>query len=240
MRDISLEEAFGKTNEITISAIKKWATKSSVPLLEGKLRGAALIIIDIELEYVEPMILFMAGMRGSMILIDRVISSGESGDGTTIGVHVYMRHGMTNTWAHFHMGMDLEDEPSSGDDDYAIGGGTSGPDQDTVSRLALAVASIHGFGALRNRDQRRVVASEVILKYLNCPTDEFTVDRVVVAAETIYEVGILPQMTQEMKNAGCSLKEIQEATGLSKQRVQRALSIKVTDHMIEIMKNGAA
>jgi ribosomal protein L35AE/L33A len=156
-------------------------------------------------------------------------------------IDIYIRLGLTNTWIHLNFQtliylileakfeknyMDDEDLDSYDEDyDYET---ENNIDYERLNRLATIVAKSKGFNLLKNRDQRKIFAKEVLTR---CEEEfeNFELHGISTTAESIYDFGVLPLEARKLQLDGKSEQEIAKTLGHTKAKIEKALLCEVSD-----------
>lgn len=177
------------------------------------------------------------------VYFSQVVSVGDySGDiSNFIGkekiIEIYIRLGETNTWIKYkpmllvscYLEIFFKDNEEDDDDDYDdYDDEEEEIDYDRLNKLAVIVAKSNGFNLLKNRDQRKMFAGEVLSKTSES-FSEYELFNVAATAETFYDLGILPTEAKKLHLDGKTDQEIAKLLGHTKARIEKALRCDVSD-----------
>lgn len=108
-------------------------------------------------------------------------------------------------------------------------------DEAKASVDALSLACMSGFGALRNRDQRADFSKKLLKDRSEDNTPEYR-KHIAAIAETYFDFGIIPIESKRLIAEGKTTKEIAAMYGITKSKVERALTIDPIDYVEENYK----
>jgi len=149
--------------------------------------------------------------------------------GETRIINVYLRLGNSNTWIYSRnetligdMVNDYENQVDDEKPDYHF------PviDQQKINSLSTIVAKAKGFSLLKNKEQRKMFASEV-LESSGKEFEPFEMDHIVTTSLTFYEFGILPIEAKKLSDEGNSISKIAKLLAHTNTKIEKALLCKV-------------
>lgn len=157
-------------------------------------------------------------------------------------IEIYIRLGETNTWIKYkpvllinyylELYFKKDEEEEDYDEDYDEEEDSDYEeeviDYDRLNKLAVIVAKSNGFNLLKNRDQRKMFANDVLSKTSES-FSEYELFNIAATAETFYDLGILPTEAKKMHLDGKTDQEIAKSLGHTKARIEKALMCNVSD-----------
>lgn len=154
-------------------------------------------------------------------------------------IDIYIRIGLTDTWLYANFitpiflflennyeHSEIEDYEDELDDEQ--GYSEDGTDYERINRLATIVAKSKGFNLLKNRDQRKIFAKDV-LNNSEEKFEDYELYGIAATSETFYEFGVLPIEVKKQHLQGKSAQEIAKLLGHTKAKIEKALICEVPD-----------
>jgi hypothetical protein len=212
-----------------------------IPIISGSIfgNGLALIHINAESDFSQVMELISAG-AGSIAVVDIQKSTRKGFEQFLSEFNGYVRQGTTSTWFHRGVNNGALEESRDYDDEYAEDADEFGPERPSeevskvLSSVALSVARMDGFGRRKNRAQRQEMAMAMLGTPDYSEVSSVYLGEVTQRAESLFEHAVLPQQVTAMAAQGKSVSDIAKALGLSKPRIERALSAPMPEHTADI------
>jgi len=235
-QEIISEKEFFKKHQETIDTAFKKINALKIPIIkcdEITPKGFILEIKDIS--DIDNYLL----TEGSICAYNIEIFNNEGSDfpdfynGIERCIHSYIRLGTTETWIYSRnptfIGATIDIyEKFSDYDDEEYEEGAEDIDYERLNRLSTIVAKSKGFNLLKNRDQRKNFAKEVLVDI-----DEDVMDHeyygIASNAETFYDFGVLPLEVKKLIDEGKSEKEIAITLGHTKAKISKALLVDIPD-----------
>lgn len=120
---------------------------------------------------------------------------------------------------------DEDDNEDDNEDDQEPGSEIATEEKNELSR---SVAEDDRFRPAKTVAQRKYVTRQILAEGEHSNLDDWDVSSISSAAGTIFDMDILPKITQDMREGGLSAKEIAARLGLSLSRTNNALSAKIS------------
>lgn len=211
---------------------------AGIPIVEGVLSGAGTTVVVVNgtagLARAMPLV---SAESGSIAVVAIERSTRKGFEHFNASFNGYVRQGVTSTWfmlsvdnGHLEEARDYEglfaDEEENESDQR--------PTEEVskmLSSVALGIARVDGFGRLRNKAQRLEMTDAMLSLPSFSEVPPHYAGEIAQRAESLYEHGVLPQQVSVMASSGKSAADIAKALGLSKLRIERALSATVPDHI---------
>jgi hypothetical protein len=217
-----------------LSGIETKLKACSVPVIRGKMHGSWHTLIETSLtaiyECQKP-----SPEQGSIAVIDvERVPTDTGADGDIIGIQTYVRLGTSNAWFYVAFNSDVDSED---DDDLSEYQDEPEVDSEELSKMALIVARAEGFGGLKNRRQRQELANSLLEEHSELEIPSHYAGEIVARAEGLYEFGVLPERVRALQGLGKGVAEIFKALGITRQRVEKAASVKTQEYIAQLLKN---
>lgn len=247
-----LEKAIQKANDTLSEMLEDFFQRKivdplkarGIPVVYGTLAGSGGTFIDVDAEFIQKGVWdFISPDDGTMAVITLKKYQKKGMEDRTAVFGVAIRQGMLNTWFRLHIDLEeneLAREAKEYDDSFLDEDGEelifASPSSEDQLTAALAVANYEGFGGLKNKRQRQVVADEVLERPEHEAIPSSYAAIIADKAEDIYELGILPRKVKELSGEGKSVAEIAKHLGVSKPKVERAKVATVPDYIAELLE----
>ena len=235
--DMGAFEALHKTITAAHDEFVMQMEAAGIPIVSGVLSGAgaAVVSINAETEFSQVMRLVSAE-SGSIAVVSMDRSTRKGFEHFNAAFSGCVRQGATSTWfvrsvdnGPLEEGRDYDglfdeeadDEPQQPTEEVSR----------ALSSVALVVASMEGFGRLKNKAQRQEMTAAMLGLPAFSEVSSHYVGEIAQRAESLYEHGVLPQRASAMAANGQSAGDIAKALGVTRPRIERALSAQVPEHI---------
>lgn len=221
-----------------VAEIEAAMKAKSIPVLRGSFRGDGGVAI-VHVEALDAGTLDIVPNGESLCVLDLQQPDYPLADSSDVqDMHVYLRIGHANTWVHYCL-ESPEDGPSDNDEDdesdWSFQQRMLTIDAKKLNEFAMKIASAPGFGSLRNRAERQDFSNEAFREDADTELTDYDVWQIAKTAESIFALGIAPALAKALEKEGKSKNEIARALGLSKVRVERALSTTTPPHIAKLL-----
>ena len=206
-----------------------------IPIIEGTLRGSGHTLICCDFSYLERHENLLS-QKDCIGVVDLKYSDEVNGERRIRMLAVHVRLGNSNSWLSADISLPLigaEDDDNGGDDEEL----EPEVDSSALTTVALATARTPQFGSLKNKGQRQAVVLTLLKKKQFQEVPNYYASEIAQRAEGIYEFGVLPEQVRTLSSQGKTLTEISKELGLTKQKVEHALSVEVPDFIAEMMNS---
>lgn len=209
--------------------------KLNIPCIEGSLQGGSIIFLkNPDFEEHKPL------YGGGSICVLEKHTTWHDNRHMLEGFSAKVRLSGSDTWLCVGISqpetIDEDDFDDEYDDDFGSEDRREEVSQEEKERIAIIVASSHGFRELKNREQRMAFAKPIIDQelgekewntYLN-PAYEIAQ----MSAE-ILNLGIIPMRAKELSLEGKTAAEIGKQLGISKQKAERAIAAEIPQYIAD-------
>ena len=157
-------------------------------------------------------------------------------------INIYVRLGNSNTWIYSRNETPIGDMVNDYENQIDDKPTYHFPiiDQQKINTLSTIVAKAKGFSLLKNKEQRRMFASEVLEK-AGKEFESFEMDQIVTSSLTFYEFGVLPIEAKKLSDEGNSVSKIAKLLAHTNIKIEKALLCEVPATIrqcIEDFENG--
>jgi len=206
-----------------------------IPIIEGALRGSGHTFICSDFSYLEKHEALLR-QKDCLGVIDIGYSDEEKGDRHIRTLAVHVRLGSSNTWLTADVSLPLLGEDDDDDDDLDA---ELEPEVDSsvLTAVALATARTPQFGSLKNKGQRQDFVLSILKKKEFKDVPNYYASEIAQRAEGVYEFGVLPEQVRGLSSQGKTVTDISKELGLTKQKVERALSAETPEFIADMMKS---
>ena len=202
-----------------------------IPIIEGTLRGSGHTFIYSDFSYLEKYEALLR-QKDCLGIIDIGYSDEEEDDRQIRTLAIHVRLGNSNSWLSAEMSL-----PLLGDDDDELDEEIEPEiDSSVLTAVALATARTPQFGSLKNKGQRQDFVRSILKKKEFEDVPSYYASEIAQRAEGVYEFGVLPEQVRSLSSQGKSITEISKELGLTKQKVERALSAEMPEFIADMMK----
>ena len=216
-----------------ISEFKDQVIALGVDVIEGQLSGSGHTLIQTDFSYLENQGDLLR-QQGSLAVLDIEYFALPIQPRMIQGFALHVRLGTTNTW--MSSSMSMPDPEEDEEDDEEDDGESVQVESTTLTKLALIAARSPEFGRLKNKGQRQNLVSSILNNGNHPDIPSHYAPEIASRAEGVFEFGVLPEQARTLLSQGKSILEISKLLGLTKQRIERALSAQTPNFIIEAMK----
>lgn len=204
-----------------------------IPTIEGTIRGSGHTFICCDFSFLETHEALLR-QQNCLGVIDVGYSEDEKGERQIRALSVHVRLGTSNSWLTADVSL-----PSLGeeDDDDHAQEMEQEVESSVLTAVALATARTPQFGLLKNKGQRQEFALSILKKKEFKDVPSYYASEIAQRAEGIYEFGVLPEKVRNLSSQGKTVTEISKELGLTKQKVERALTAETPEFIADMMKS---
>lgn len=204
--------------------------------IEGKARQFV-NVIDVDIvEFLAALDRAEASAR-EVIFDSSPIDSIDPAQFRRVVLAAYLRQPSLSAWLRFVVEVDpaaeVGDEDDDEDDDEVVD--LPHLTDEELMAVAVEVAFSPGFGQLRNKDQRREHALQVLNADPSGIDYSYVISEVAAKADAYYESGVLPTLVQQLQAEGMSLAQVSDSLGLPVGRVKRAAVMTVPEWLQKLI-----